>query len=182
MSTSADCSAKIWNMSSLKDSSNDSYTDKLNYTENDTKYFVCQLLHPSFVYAGGFFPDTAEERDTRLIIATVCYDQKVRLWLISFDFEGRAQNHECLLELNVVEKTGFAGMGGGRSAKPSGFNDQELLDDEALQLIINPNDKKTSSSTVFDYVHPNCLVFNGNGRLFVGDSRGHISVWDVSLR
>lgn len=41
LSTSADCSAKIWNLSSLKDSSNDAYTDKLNYTENDSKYFVC---------------------------------------------------------------------------------------------------------------------------------------------
>jgi WD40 repeat protein len=130
MSTSADCSAKIWNLSSLKDSSNDAYAEKLNYTENDGKYFVCQLLHPSFVYAGGFYPDTAEERDTRFIIATVCYDQKVRLWLISFDFEGRAQSHECLLELSIVERSGVF-LGGGRSAKPT-FNDQDLLDDETL--------------------------------------------------
>lgn len=26
------------------------------------------------------------------------------------------------------------------------------------------------------------MAFNGNGRLFVGDSRGHISVWDISLK
>lgn len=39
MSASADCSLKLWNLSSLKDSV-DSYTDKFNYTENDTKYFV----------------------------------------------------------------------------------------------------------------------------------------------
>jgi jouberin len=36
--------------------------------------------------------------------------------------------------------------------------------------------------SVFDYVHPNCMVFNSNGRLFVGDSRGHISVWDITLK
>jgi WD40 repeat protein len=42
LSTSADCSTKIWNLSSLRDAggSNDTYTDKLNYTENDVKYFV----------------------------------------------------------------------------------------------------------------------------------------------
>ena len=42
MSTSADCSAKIWNLSSIRDSggANDTYTEKLNYTENDAKYFV----------------------------------------------------------------------------------------------------------------------------------------------
>jgi WD40 repeat protein len=62
LSASADCSLKIWNLSSLRDPS-DTYTDKLNYTENDVKYFVDQLLHPSFVYGGGFYPDTAEERD-----------------------------------------------------------------------------------------------------------------------
>ena len=62
LSASADCSLKIWNLSSLRDAS-DTYTDKLNYTENDVKYFVDQLLHPSFVYGGGFYPDTAEERD-----------------------------------------------------------------------------------------------------------------------
>lgn len=90
LSTSADCSLKIWDLSGLKDGSNDSYTDRLNYTENDTRYFVCQLLHPSYVYGGGFYPDTADERDSRLIVASVCYDQRVRLWLVNLDVEGRA--------------------------------------------------------------------------------------------
>ena len=35
---------------------------------------------------------------------------------------------------------------------------------------------------MFDYVHPNCLAYNKDGRLFVGDSGGLISVWDISLR
>ena len=38
------------------------------------------------------------------------------------------------------------------------------------------------TNSALDYTHPNCLTFNGNGRLFVGDSRGHISVWDISLK
>lgn len=68
--------------------------------------------------------------------------------------------------------------------------DDDILDDAALQLIVRPDKttgkknapKQTPGSTVFDYVHPNCMVFNSNGRLFVGDSRGHISVWDISLK
>lgn len=68
--------------------------------------------------------------------------------------------------------------------------DDDILDDAALQLIARPDkttgkknlQKQTPGSTVFDYVHPNCMVFNSNGRLFVGDSRGHISVWDISLK
>jgi hypothetical protein len=68
--------------------------------------------------------------------------------------------------------------------------DDDILDDAALQVIARPDkttgkknvQKQTPGSTVFDYVHPNCMVFNSNGRLFVGDSRGHISVWDISLK
>lgn len=50
-------------------------------------------------------------------------------------------------------------------------------------MIVNPNTPNgVSHQSVFDYVHPNCMVFNANGRLFVGDSRGHISVWDINVR
>jgi WD40 repeat protein len=135
LSASADCSVKIWNLSSLRDAggANDTYTDKLNYTENDAKYFVCQLLHTSFVYAGGFYPDTAEERDTRLIVASVCYDQRVRLWLVSLDIEGRCLQSEALLELNIIEKKLNDGFNKENGAP------EDLLDDETLQMIISPN-------------------------------------------
>jgi hypothetical protein len=52
----------------------DSNKEKLNYLENDSKYFVQRMLHPSFVYGASFYPDTAMESDNRLIIASVCYD------------------------------------------------------------------------------------------------------------
>lgn len=87
---------------------------------------------------------------------------------------------------------------------PVGIYEQEQLEDEALELIVHPNKltsntmaggtsllrggltlQNTNNTTYYglqDYVHPNCLVFNENGRLFVGDSRGHISVWDISVR
>ncbi len=77
----------------------------------------------------------------------------------------------------------------------------ERLDDEALALILNPHRKiekttlktnplnlainvKTTSigESVFDKIHPNCLTLSEAGRLYVGDSRGTISCWDVSLR
>lgn len=70
ITSSADGSVKIYNLTT-KDMD---YSDKLNYTENDSMYFVCQLLHPSYVYGAIFFPDTAFEKEERLIIATACYD------------------------------------------------------------------------------------------------------------
>jgi hypothetical protein len=50
-------------------------------------------------------------------------------------------------------------------------------------MIVSPQTIGGAQATsVFDYVHPNCMAFNANGRLFVGDSRGHISVWDINVR
>jgi len=80
--------------------------------------------------------------------------------------------------------------GGGKFASTQGMYDDDILDDAALQLIVRPEKTKggknapntAPGSSVFDYVHPNCMVFNSNGRLFVGDSRGHISVWDITLK
>jgi hypothetical protein len=39
-----------------------------------------------------------------------------------------------------------------------------------------------TTGSIFDGIHPNCLTFSETGRIFVGDSRGTISAWDVSLR
>ena len=41
---------------------------------------------------------------------------------------------------------------------------------------------QTMEGSIFDQVHPNCITFSDAGRLFVGDSRGRISVWDIGLR
>lgn len=46
ISASADCSVKAWNLTNKEID----YADKLNYTENDSMYFMTQLLHPSYVY------------------------------------------------------------------------------------------------------------------------------------
>ena len=76
-------------------------------------------------------------------------------------------------------------------AKPSIY-EADQLDDEALALIMRPERKvqysgadttvTVTEGTIFDQVHPNCLKFSDAGRLFAGDSRGRILVWDVSLR
>jgi hypothetical protein len=120
---------KVWNLTSIRDYG-DSNKEKLNYTENDAKYFCEQLLHPSFVYGASFYPDTAMESDTRLIIATICYDQRVRLWLVSLGSDGRAQSDgEMITELNILDKP--LG-GGGKFAQTKGIYDDDILDDSAL--------------------------------------------------
>jgi WD40 repeat protein len=136
------------------------------------------------VYGGAFYPDTSAEADTRLIVTTVCYDQRVRIWLMNLNFDGKCLSEDCVAEMNIMSKP----EGGARYTSAKGIYDDDILDDAALQMIVNPNNKNGTQSymriaqTCFDYVHPNCLCYNANGRLFVGDSRGIISVWDVNIR
>ena len=68
--------------------------------------------------------------------------------------------------------------------KNSVYVQQELVDED-LKMMLYPNNMSGSISghqTIFDYIHPNCIAINNEGRIFVGDSRGHISSWDVNLR
>jgi hypothetical protein len=87
------------------------------------------MLHPSFVYGGTFYPDTAAEADSRLIITTVCYDQRVRVWLLSMNTEGKCDAEMCLSEMNIMDKPEGAGKYGQTS---QGLYDDDILDDAAL--------------------------------------------------
>ena len=65
--------------------------NKLRYELNDIDEdeserlsFVCALFHPSYVYSAKFYKD----RDSQnLVIATACFDAKVRVWRLDFENE-----------------------------------------------------------------------------------------------
>ena len=79
VSSSADGSAKVWDLTNKGEGN----PDAKNYTENDALFFVDQLLHPSFVYAAKIYPDAQMVGTRDLIIATACFDQKIRIWKVS---------------------------------------------------------------------------------------------------
>ena len=70
VSASADGSAKVWGL----DKKNVNEETSKNYTENDSEFFVDQLLHPSFVYAAKIYPDFSNLDQRFLIVATACFD------------------------------------------------------------------------------------------------------------
>ena len=76
VTASADGSAKVWD---LTDMENLNAKERLNYTENDDKFFWTQLMHPSFVYGAKFYP---LPEPAHYVVATACFDQKVRIWLV----------------------------------------------------------------------------------------------------
>jgi WD40 repeat protein len=77
LSASADGSAKVWKLFDKQTQQVDN-----DIAEHDRTYFVTKLVHSSYVYGAVFFPDVSEEKDQKLIIATACFDAKVRLWLV----------------------------------------------------------------------------------------------------
>lgn len=78
VSASADGSVKVWNMQNLEDPS----PETLNHLDNDDKFFVTEILHPSFVYAAKVHPHSDANN---LHIATACYDKMVRIWHVNVD-------------------------------------------------------------------------------------------------
>mmetsp|Transcript_39562 Transcript_39562/g.38076 ORF Transcript_39562/g.38076 Transcript_39562/m.38076 type:complete len:292 (-) Transcript_39562:828-1703(-) len=129
ITSSADGSVKLYNLTQKESD----YSDRLNYTENDAMFYMCQLLHPSYVYGAVFYPDYALEKENRLIIATACYDQKVRVWHVQLGGQGEYVSHDCHLELSILEKPSKT------IAPTNSIYEQEDMEDEMLQMIINPN-------------------------------------------
>ena len=157
------------------------------------------MLHPSFVYAAKIYPDTQNMDDRFLIVASACFDQKIRLWqvLTSATEEDQAKRlHQWLTPLQVFSILDPPTVNFG--VKQTMY-DADQLDDDALETIMNPitankreieqepllqanSEKKTVKGTIFDQAYPNCLCFSDSGRLFIGDSRGTITGCDIGLR
>jgi hypothetical protein len=76
---------------------------------------------------------------------------------------------------------------GARVGEHAGPYDAFGIEDEALSLIYNPeshghSDVTNKGPTLFNQVHPNCITFAEDGRLFVGDSEGVIHSWTIVMR
>jgi len=59
------------------------------------------LLHSSYVYSARIFP---EQSNKLIVVATACYDGKVRLWSIQTDEVSADVNITPQIELSLTEK------------------------------------------------------------------------------
>ena len=80
VSASADSSVRVWSLKFIEWD----WSDKLNFHNNDKAYFVTEILHPSFVYGAKIHPNARDSPD-HLYIATICFDQWVRIIHVEFD-------------------------------------------------------------------------------------------------
>jgi hypothetical protein len=146
------------------------------------------MQHPSFVYGAQVYPNITDEE--YLFIATICFDSKVRVYRVETMDENPSPenaNVELLKEVSIRDNHG---KGSGKSDKYSHYDADTILEDDKLKQIMNPQDvnKKPMAfggekldterqnkidkgyKSIMDKCHPNCLAFDNQGRLFVGDS------------
>ncbi len=83
MSSSSDFTTKIWKIPYPE------LNDEIEEDDSEKYMHLCTFLHPSYVYSSKFFID---DDDSRLIIATACFDSKIRFWRVDFE-HGRYARH-----------------------------------------------------------------------------------------
>jgi WD40 repeat protein len=154
ISGSADGSVKIWNVSD-KDAD---IPDKLNHNENDKMFFICELVHPSYVYGCKFFKEDNKVAEPYKIIATICFDQTIRFWILMIKEHGEFVYNNCIATLHIQNIEMM----------------KKVLTENKLEMDFLQN------PTITNYVYPNCLEIDSTGKMFVGDSIGLIRTWDVS--
>ena len=143
ISVSNDSIAKVWLAGDLENT----ISSAGDYAENERKCLLGTLQHPSYVYSVEFLPEFANKLRINPVIATACFDGKVRVWVVTIDEEnGKKMQAFCAAELSV---------------------------NQAEHDIIE------SGHYLLSHNYPTSIVFDDTGRLYIGDSRGYIHVWDV---
>lgn len=146
LSASNDSLAKLWNTSDIESA----VTLSEDYGENEKKVLLGKIQHPSYVYAVEFLPEYANKLRPKPVIATACFDGKVRIWVAEIDEKTGREMHTFLateLSVDQIERD-VPGT------------------EENVHCLIGHN-------------YPTSMVFDDTGRLYIGDSVGEVHVWDV---
>ena len=169
ISASADNIVSLWRIP--KHDTNEK--DNLSPMENLQKFKMHDIQHPAYVYSTDIFTGSTKEK---MILATACFDGLVRIFVIKFNYDHQNIKYnfqkcslffEIPISLQFEDKAYFEKI----EKKLNDGNVQEK-DKEKLSLL---------QKTALDHRHPNTVVFDITGRLYIGDSLGHIHIWLFSI-
>ena len=171
ISASADNIVTLWRIPKHETSEK----DNLNPMENLQKFKIRDINHPAYVYSTDIFPGNTN-KDT-MILATACFDGLVRIYIIKFNYDYQnmkynIQKCDLFFEVAITEDS--------KKDKEHFKRIEELIKDEKL----NKKEKDKLSilkNTALDHRHPNTVVFDITGRLYIGDSLGYIHIWLLSI-
>ena len=170
ISASADYNVSLWRIPKVE--SNDMIN--LNYFENELKFKICDITHPAYVYSTSIYP---ENSNNLMILATACFDGIVRIYAINFNYEYNTYTYSLvkitrIFEIQIsqeMEDTEYFKNVAENIKKQEGVRKK---DKEKITLL---------EKTAIDHRHPNTIVFDQNGQLYIGDSLGYIHIWELSL-
>ena len=167
ISSSADNIVTLWRIP--KHDTNEK--DNLTPMENIQKFKMYDIHHPAYVYSTDIFPGSSKET---MILATACFDGVVRIYIIKLNYDHqniRYNFQKCNLFFEIPISQEFEDKVYFKRIESKLKNVQEK-DKEKLSLL---------QKTALDHRHPNSVVFDITGRLYIGDSLGHIHIWLLSI-
>ena len=83
ISSSSDFTSKVWKIP-------ENEAGDIDEDESERLLFICTLFHPSYVYSAKFLKDR-EFHYRKLVIASACFDAKVRVWRVDFEEDKYAK-------------------------------------------------------------------------------------------
>ena len=167
ISSSADNIVTLWRIP--KHDTNEK--DNLTPMENIQKFKMYDIHHPAYVYSTDIFPGSSKET---MILATACFDGVVRIYIIKLNYDHqniRYNFQKCNLFFEIPISQEFEDKVYFQRIESKLKNVQEK-DKEKLSLL---------QKTALDHRHPNSVVFDITGRLYIGDSLGHIHIWLLTI-
>ena len=169
ISASADNIVTLWRIPKHETSEK----DNLNPMENLLKFKIYDIHHPAYVYSTDIYPRSTKET---MILATACFDGVVRIFIIKFNYDeqnSRYNYQKCSLFFEIQISQEFEDKGYfQRIENQIKSGNVQKKDKERLSLL---------QKTALDHRHPNTVVFDITGRLYIGDSLGHIHIWLLSI-
>ena len=154
VSASGDGSVKVWNVTDR----DEDIPDKLSNLENDKYFYLWELIHPSYVYSAKFYKEEEKASNPYKILTTICYDQTIRFWMIVINDRGEYLYNSCIKTIHMLNIDNMKKV----------FIENKI----DMDFLQNP--------TINQYVHPNWLTFDKNGKMIIGDSIGLIRMWDIT--
>ena len=170
ISASADNNVSLWRVP--QDDSND--MENLEYLDNERKFLITSLFHPAYVYACDIFPNKTDKM--LMILATACFDGIIRIYTVYFNYDDiykqytlrkASQVAEISITANLEDRDYFKKVNEQLKTKKMKRKDR----DKAVLL----------DKTALDHRHPNTIVFDHDGQLYIGDSLGYIHIWELRI-
>lgn len=191
LSASSDGTAKLWDFTREFNTGFEAAGYSTGaFNPGTADFLVASMQHPSYVYCARFHPE--DKFEGQFIVATACYDGKVRIWMLrQASAEAQVLAELVVTPTNEVQYKVLRDRVQKEQQDVIAERERQRLDQTRPRTF---NETFKGKSTFKDlagiekpevdlpYRYPNYLMFDQQGSVYVGDSVGTIHVWSVQIR